>query len=753
MRRLLFVLLIAQFGAWVPTDRAWAQDTEDRERIGLVLAGGGARGLAHAGVIRALEEFQVPVDAVAGTSMGALIGGLYAVGHDADELQRIIEQMDWRLAFEDTRSRRDMSPRRKADDYDYASHLGLSIEGRQLSVPIGIIQGQQVRMILEQLTQQADGIEDFDDLPIPYRAVATDFATGNAYVFDHGDLVTAMRASMSIPGLLAPVEVDNLLLVDGGIASNVPILAARTMDVDRLIIIDIGLPLMAREEITDFWSVTEQTLNFLTRRNSEVELRSATDRDIVITPALGDYGILDFAAAEAIYRLGYEAGLALRDQLLPLALDDEAWQGYLERRRPPAADHPTIAAIRIDEDSGLSNRLIGSKVHQKAGEPLDRDRLAEDIEQIYALGYWNVVDYRLEEVEGATTLVIHAEARSRGERALKLGIQIASDLDRNSELNLGGSYLLRGVNRRGAELYARAEVGNRVLLRTQFYQPVDHRSRFFLAPWLGYEDYEVYSSGPELDPTLVPVSWRVREFRGELVAGLNLPLRSQLRAGVFHSSGKYLPSAEYAGDLPEDRFDRGGLFASARWDDLDDAMFPRSGTLLFGEVTFDREEFGADLDYERWIALGQTAMSFGRRDRNIVVLSAKVAQTVDAPTSPQDWYRLGGLFNLSGHGQFALGGRQLALAVARYQYRIAGESVLPFGLRAWAGFSVESGQLWREPDDMRLADMLLAGSMFIAVESPIGPIHVAYGYAEDEVDAFYLTLGWPFLTHDVRMER
>lgn len=749
----LFLLLIFTVAIAVPAGAAEDADDPGRERIGLVLAGGGARGIAHAGVIRALEEFHVPVDAVAGTSMGALIGGLYAVGHDAEELQEIIDGMDWGLAFADTRSRSEMSPRRKADDYDYPAHLGLSVEGRDLSMPIGIIQGQQVRLILKRHTEAANTIHDFDRLPIPYRAVATDIATGEAWIFDHGDLVQAMRASMSIPGLLAPVEVDGHMLVDGGIASNVPVNAARGMDVDRLIVIDIGRPLMAADEITDFWTVTEQTLNFLTRRNADAELATLTDRDIVITPDIGDFGVLDFSRAERIYQVGYEAGLALREQLEPLALDDAAWQAYLDQRRLPPIDSPMVVSVRIDEDSDLSDDLIRSKVHQQPGEPLDREQLTDDIQQIYALGYWNVIDYRLEEVAGGVELVVRGEARSRGDRALKLGLQIASDLDRNSDFNIGGSWLLRGVNRRGGEFYARGEVGNRIRLATQFYQPVDERSRFFVAPWIGYDDYEVFTNGPEFPGLPIPVSWRMREIRGELVTGFNLPFRSQIRVGAFRGFGKFLPSAEFGEQIPADTFDRGGLLASARWDSLDDVLFPRSGTLLFGDVYVNREEFGAELDYEVWRVIGETAWSFGRRARNIVVLTGKMAQTSDVETSPQYYQRLGGLFNLSGHGQYALSGRQVALGVARYQHRIAGSSVLPFGLRAYAGFSVEGGQLWREAHEMQLKDMMWASSVFLALESPIGPIHLAYGYAQDKVDAFYLTVAWPFLTNDIRMER
>ena len=233
-----------------------------RDKIGLVLAGGCARGIAHVGVIRALEEMQIPVDMIAGTSMGALVGGLYATGMDAGDLRRVVAEMDWQLAFTDGISRDEQPIRRKADDYDYPIKISLAFKDGELSFPLGLIQGQQVRMIIKDLMVEADHIDDFDKLPIPYRAVATDIESGEAYVFDGGTMVTAMRASMSIPGLLAPVEYDGRLLVDGGVANNVPVDVARDMGADRVITIDIGTPLKDRDEINSLVSVADQSWVF-----------------------------------------------------------------------------------------------------------------------------------------------------------------------------------------------------------------------------------------------------------------------------------------------------------------------------------------------------------------------------------------------------------------------------------------------------------------------------------------------------------
>ncbi len=287
-------------------------------RIGLVLAGGGARGIAHAGVIRALEEMQVPIHAIAGTSMGALVGGLYASGMDADDLETVVQNMDWERAFQDGVDRSDKPQRRKGDDYDYPTQIRFSLKDGSISMPLGFIQGQQVQQIIKELMHDVVEVRNFDELPIAYRAVATNIETGQAYVFERGNVVTAMRASMSLPGLLAPVEHDGLLLIDGGIANNVPVSVARDMGVDRIIVVDIGTPLRDRDEINSVVAVADQMVGFLTRKNSEEQLATLSETDILVSPDLTGIGMLDFDLADETYRRGYELPfLPLRPPRLP----------------------------------------------------------------------------------------------------------------------------------------------------------------------------------------------------------------------------------------------------------------------------------------------------------------------------------------------------------------------------------------------------------------------------------------------------
>jgi NTE family protein len=724
-----------------------------RETVGLVLAGGGARGIAHAGVIKALEEMRIPVDAVAGTSMGALVGGLYAAGMNADDLREVIATMDWDEAFEDAVERDNLPQRRKSDDYDYASKVKLAFKEGTVSIPLGIVQGQQTRQLIKGLMLNASDIRDFDQLPIPYRAVATDIESGEAYVFSEGDVVTAMRASMSLPALLAPVEHDGKLLVDGGLAMNIPVEVGQQMGVDRLIVVDIGTPLRSRDDINNLLAITDQMLGFLTRRNSINSLAKMADGDILVNPDLTGMGMLDFDQADLIYERGYAATLAMQEQLAGLVVSEAAWSTYLAARVPPPVDTPTIDFVDIDNNSPVSDALIRTRITQPLGEPLDRDRLLTDIAAVYALDYWELIDYDLVERDSERGLLVKARAKAWGEDKLKMGLGLLTDLDGSSDVNLGASYLLKGVNELGGEFYGRAQLGDTIILSGEFYQPVDLLSRFFVSPYLGYHDYDVLTLGPELEIGEVIGSWRVRRARIELSGGANLFRNSQFRMGLFGAYGEYRSDFSINNELEEDEFQEGGVFASYRYDRLDDPFFPTRGGLLFAEYELHRTGLGADSNFERWRATGQAALSFGAEKRNTLILTGRTGQSIGASNAPQNYYQLGGLFNLSGLSQNLLSGRQMAFAMVQYQRRLSDDSVIPIDMPVYVGASLEGGQLWSERSDITSGDFINAGSVYLAINSPIGPVYVAYGRTEDSNDGLYLSLGWPFLSNQQRMGR
>src|SRR5688572_12791384 len=278
-----------------------------RPRIGLVLSGGGARGAAHIGVLKVLEENRVPVDAIAGTSMGAVVGGLYASGLSAKDIERVMTSVDWQDAFLDRPPRTDLNFRRKLEDQNFLVKFPLGLKGGKFRLPRGLVQGQKLTQILRGLTLPVAQIQHFDDLAIPFRAIATDIVTGERVVIDRGDLTTAMRASLSAPGVFSPVDFEGRMLVDGGLTSNLPIDVAREMGVDILIVVDCGFPLLERNKLDSVATVSNQMLAILIRSNTTAQRKSLTARDVIIDPALGDFSSLDFDSHARAMKIGEEA--------------------------------------------------------------------------------------------------------------------------------------------------------------------------------------------------------------------------------------------------------------------------------------------------------------------------------------------------------------------------------------------------------------------------------------------------------------
>ena len=288
-----------------------------RPRVCLVLSGGGARGMAHIGVLRVIEELKVPVDCIAGTSMGAVVGGLYASGMSAAQIEATMRSVNWQEAFRDAPPRRDLNFRRKQDDRNFLVRLPLGVKHYHVLLPKGFIQGQTLQETLRQLTLPFSNTTNFDELPTPFRAVATDLVTGDAVLLEKGDLSIAMRASISAPGVFAPVEYQGRLLVDGGIAENLPIDVARAMHADILIVSDVSFPLQPRDKLDTALSISNQMLAIMVRKNADHQKASLGPDDILIEPSLGTSPPTDFTIAASTILQGEAAARGLAPRLLP----------------------------------------------------------------------------------------------------------------------------------------------------------------------------------------------------------------------------------------------------------------------------------------------------------------------------------------------------------------------------------------------------------------------------------------------------
>jgi NTE family protein len=410
------------------------QENTDRPRIILALGGGGAKGAAHIGVLRVLEELQVPIDGIVGTSIGSIVGGLYASGLTLDEIESTLLTIDWNDAFRDSTARDLLSFRRKEDETRLKVKARVGIKNGRPVLPLGLIQGQKLELILRRLTLRVASIRDFDRLPIPYRAVTTDLETGEPVVLGSGDLVTAIRASMSIPAVFEPVEVDDRLLIDGGLVSNLPVREARAMGADVVIAVDVGSRPLRLEDITDPIAAATQAINLLMTRETERQIATLGPSDILLQPDLDDVDIASFLDSGMIIPRGEAVARAAADDLNRLAVSAEEFAELRQQQSSRPFSPPLVTEIRVTENAEIATGYISSRLKTKVGQRLDIDTLYTDLERVYGLGVWKSVSFDLipdgeptENEPVSAILEIDAREKVWGTSFARLGFDLATD--------------------------------------------------------------------------------------------------------------------------------------------------------------------------------------------------------------------------------------------------------------------------------------------------------------------------------------
>ena len=721
---LLTMLLIPQAAT------AESPGIEGRPTIGLVLSGGGARGAAHIGVIRRLEELRIPVDYIAGTSMGAIIGGLYASGLGVDEIEEIYTSIDFDDAFKDKTERSERSFRRKLDDelYLFKARLGLTDEG-EVELPEGLVQGQKIDLIMNKISLSVTSVDDFDKLPIPYRAVASDMVTGNEVVMSDGNLATAMRASMNIPSIMAPLEYEDKLLADGGIVNNLPIDVARNMGADVVIAVDISTPLSERQEIRNILKVTDQLIGIMTRSNTEKQIKTLTAKDVLIIPELGDISSTDFERGAEAVPIGYTAADSMTGELQHYSLSATDFDKHLAARGKPVYRQPTVDFVRIDNQSAVDDEVIDSKLSLKPGDPLDIEQLESDIGHIYGLDIFNNVNYEIVEEDGQTGVVVHAKSRSWGPNYLQFGLQLSDNLEGDNNYNVGVAYTRTEINRLNGEWRTALSLGEDPLIFTELYQPLDVHQDWFIniGAFASHRNVNVFRDiGDQL------AEYRVKSGGIRLAGGRNLGNWGELRVGYEFESGS--ADARIGSPLlPDFNFDDAGVFARFSIDTLDNRNFPNDGHYGVFEFTAFRDSLGGDLDYEQLTTRYSLANTWGE---NTLVGGFRYDTTVDDDAPIQGLFRAGGFADLSGFNQGELTGQHVGLLRMIYLREIKDV----FLLKSYLGASVEYGGVWQERGDI-FDDNILAGSVFLGLDTPIGPVYTGYGHAEGGNESVFVYLG------------
>lgn len=714
-------VLTALLALALVTAGAAAQEPEPRPRVGLVLSGGGARGIAHIGVLQVLEELRVPVDCVAGTSMGAIVGGLYAYGLSPDELEQRMTSIDWDHLLQDYPSRSDLAIRRKQEEYSFLVQARVGIRDGQIALPKGLIQGQNLGLLLDQLAIEAHDLDSFEELPIPFRCIATDIADGSRIVLERGDLPLAMRASMALPGIFAPVEWEEHLLVDGFLVDNLPVEAARGMGAQRLIAVDIGTPPLEREEIRDLLGITTQMVSILLERNVREAIASLGPEDFLLKPELGDLTVADFERSPELIRIGREWARKHARELARFSVPAEEYERWRSRQRRTPRPMPLLAEVRVETTPLISPKIVEALLRTRPGAPLDLVRLREDLERVYGTDLFEKVRFRLlEQADGRSVLVIQADEKSWGPGYLRFALNASSDFSGQGAFSAGLNYTRTSIGDSGAEWRMRAFLGSETSLAFEWFQPLAVQRTLFVAPVVGYDRFPLQSEiNGQVDDIVVDYTGAMLDL-GAHVGGW-----CETRFGLEGAWGEV--------DIengPSEHFDDVGLRATVEIDTLDSAMLPSSGVRAVARWRRSFEELGSDADSAVVDLTGYGAATFAEQTLGLL---AKVQAESDGETPIQQSFTIGGLFRVSGLGPIVTGGPEGALASLLTYRNVTGPVYL--------GGSFEAGGVWDGWDTIDSEAVVLGGTVFGAVVTPIGPIYLGYGWAEEGERAAYLVVG------------
>ncbi|MEO8307306.1 MAG: patatin-like phospholipase family protein [Pseudomonadota bacterium] len=718
----------------VPEEQGVPVPSAAGERIGLVLGGGGARGAAHIGILKVLEREHIPIHAIAGTSVGAVVGALYASGHSPEEIEKIISSIDWPSLFRDPTDREEQPMRQKETDLGNLANVELGISKGKLSYPSSLVRGQKLGLLMRDWFVGHGSLKSFDELPIPFRCVATDIGVVKPVIFSSGDLALAVRASMAVPGAFAPVHHEGKVLVDGGIVDNVPIDVMRTMGVDRLIIVDVGAPLLPAESVNSGPEILLQMITGLMQVHTQEQLRDVSPRDLVLQPDLGDIGSASFTAAEKTVALGEQAAQAAVTQLRTFALPEAQYLAWQQTQRHAQPADPPMQFVRIVTDSTLTAEYVRDRISQKVGRPLDRETLDHEINGIYGRGTYESINYRIvNDEKGRTGVEITPVDSSLGRLVFRGGLQISDNFAGRNDYQFNLEARVTNLTDKGGEWRTLAGLGRLTRFETDLYLPFGQRGNWFVAPTVGYS---VVDQPILLDSNTV-AEYRVGSWLGTLQIGRDFGDKFRVSTGLLrgqdHAERLVADPSLPATDLA----DLGGMDVNFLWDSLDNVRFPRRG--MRAEVDFSNYQTGLGSDFngsQLRIAIDK-AFEFGP---STLLLGGRMSITGDDVDSFQTQSFLGGLTFLSGVGEYELTGNQMLL-LRSVMYRRLTKQGLLFDLPVYIAGSLEAGNVWENRRDVRLNDLIGAASIFLGVDLPFGPLQLGYGSTFDGRSSLYLTFG------------
>jgi NTE family protein len=707
-----------------------------RPKIGLVLSGGGALGLAHIGVLEVLEELHVPVDCVVGTSMGALVGGTYAAGVSPGHIRKVITATDLEALFNDQPPRADITFLLKRYDYRPLFDFWLGFNDWKIELPSGASAGYKFELFMKELIGTDASIADrsFDYLPTPYRALATDLGTGETRVFSRGELSRVMRASMSLPAVIAPTEVDGHLYVDGGLVRNLPVNVGRELCGDVLIAVNLGTSTLSTDKIKNSLDVAQQAVIILTEQNVAESLQQLTPADILIEPDLDGFSSSSFEDQREIIDRGVTAARAIADKLSALALPDDEFEQWLNHRQATRATPFNITSITVDAENDANREAVLRDIKTKTGKDFSVERLHQDIIEIYGRGDYSYIGYSIIPQGDEATVKIKVDNKPWGPGYLKFGLGAATDFNSPTQLNLALSYRQTQINSLGGEWLTDMQLGYDSFIRTAFFQPLQVRDGAFISPYIFAQRNFVQFYDEEI---------RLGDFkvyRGQF--GLDIGVTGifgQLRIGPYISAIIGEPDFGIATPLVEEEDStQRGLRLQGIYDQMDSVVFPTSGLRASMDVMSGRVSGTTNGDFVRAQLSMTGALSVDKNTFSAhLEWGNEITDFGDLPV--YEAFTLGGPWRLSGLYLDQLKGVEYNLATLSYYYQYAR---LPpqLGRGMYVGMSLETGRI----DDGFMEDpfgWVTSSSVYWGAETTLGVIYFGYGLSSLNQESYYLVIG------------
>jgi NTE family protein len=710
-----------------------ATPAANRPRVGLVLAGGGAKGAAHVGVLKVLEDMHVPIDCIAGTSMGALVGAGYASGISSADMTTFLKGIDWKTVIGGL-GQRDMEPiEQKRQGVTYSNTLDLGYKDSHVVMSSGLVNTSGIENLLRGFVAQARSQSDFNRFPIPFRAVATDMVTGKMVVLDHGDLATAMRASMAIPGAFAPVVTEGMVLADGGLVRNIPVDVARGLCADVVIVVNLVEPPAKAANLRSPTQLLGRTMDVMIEANETLQLQSLTAQDVRIDVEMGDIGTADFERVREAIPLGEAAALKVASQLARFAVPADQYAAWRNRVTSAPSTGFRLADVQFKGLERINPEYLAQGTRLHSGDVVDIADISKEAQRLSALEDIDGVSYELKGDPANPTLEWLPQEKSWGPNYLKADIGLYTSAGSDDSFLFYVQHTRTWVNQLGAQWRNELQLGTDKLLSTAFYQPLDVTQRYFVEPKLTISNtrQDLYSDGERL------ARYRFNDLGGRVDFGMNLNSETQLRIGYAASRREmHLDTGPQV--LPEDSVHDAGIVLSAVHDSRDTAFNPTRGKVAALEYMQADDSLGGDRNWKRAeLGLGLAVPVRG----DVLWVNAAGGTDFGSHLPADRLFVLGGPLSFPGHDAGELRAGSYWTLSSSYLWKLKDIFKLK-GQSLYAGVRLQGGQVFDRFDGVADGD-IESISVYLTGGTPVGPLTIGFAATTSDSWSLWLSIGRP----------